>query len=566
MLYLVLFLFSNLTSLLGPLIFAKLLNEIQRNGVSADNITSLLLTISMIVGATILFWLFHGIGRVVERKNAFYAKVAYREYLLTGVLGMGLHWHGSRDSGSTIDKVNKAVDGLNHFSERIFLITEILVRILGTAAVLFFFNPYIGMFVVPFIVLTFITLFQFDKRLVQQYKTLNLLGNKVSAKIFDALSNITSIIILDVRDPIMRNIRNVMLQPRQMYGQNVVLNELKWFTGSMAFDTLLALPLGFYIFYVFRHNIPLQVGTISALYLYLSRLSEVFFTFGSFYEGVIIDKTSVQNAADIENAFGSTDIRRISVSKWNNLNLANVSFAYEDVEQEAQHLNNISLVIRRGERIAFMGESGSGKTTFLKVFHGLYRTARASVSFDGKRVRKTNFADIDLHTMLVPQEPELFSASIQENITFGVDFSLGEIVEAIDLAQFVDVLELLPQGLDSVVNEKGVNLSGGQKQRLALARALLFAKNKDILLLDESTSSVDPKNENLIYENILGNFKDKTILASIHKMNLLKYFDRIVIFDKGSKVDEGSFEELLGRNETFKQNWNNFIAASVSNN
>jgi ATP-binding cassette, subfamily B, bacterial len=118
----------------------------------------------------------------------------------------------------------------------------------------------------------------------------------------------------------------------------------------------------------------------------------------------------------------------------------------------------------------------------------------------------------------------------------------------------------LPKGLDSVINEKGVNLSGGQKQRLALTRALLFSKNKEIILLDESTSSVDPENEYDIYQNIWQSYKDKTIVASIHKMNLLKLFDRIIIFDRGKIIDEGRFSTLLATNKNFQVMWQDFIS------
>ncbi|HET6346983.1 MAG TPA: ATP-binding cassette domain-containing protein, partial [Myxococcota bacterium] len=127
-------------------------------------------------------------------------------------------------------------------------------------------------------------------------------------------------------------------------------------------------------------------------------------------------------------------------------------------------------------------------------------------------------------------------------------------------ATFDKVLADLPQGLDSVINEKGVNLSGGQKQRLALTRALLFASQKDIVLLDESTSSVDPHNESEIYKNIWSAFESKTVIACIHKLNLLKLFDRIIIFAGGKIVDEGSFDALLERNSGFRAAWRQFIA------
>ncbi len=126
------------------------------------------------------------------------------------------------------------------------------------------------------------------------------------------------------------------------------------------------------------------------------------------------------------------------------------------------------------------------------------------------------------------------------------------------MACFDDTLKQLPNWLESKVNEKWVNLSGWQKQRLALARALLFAKKKKIILLDESTSSVDPENEMEVYKNILKNFNDRTIISSIHKMNLLKFFDRIIMFEDWEIVDEGSFEKLLKNNKNFSKMWKNF--------
>ncbi len=123
-LFVVMFLCSNLISLLGPYIFSRIVNEIQKNGITSLNISHLLFLISTIIISTIVFWFFHGIGRVLERKVAFFVKVAYREYLLNGVISMGLSWHSSRDSGDTIDKINKAVDGLHRFCCHTFSIRQ----------------------------------------------------------------------------------------------------------------------------------------------------------------------------------------------------------------------------------------------------------------------------------------------------------------------------------------------------------------------------------------------------------------------------------------------------------
>lgn len=561
-LHLLLFVCANLIALLGPFIFGVFINEIQAHGITAENMQKLLLILGLMLGTTFLFWAFHGIARIIERMNAFYIRYQYQTYLVEGVLDRSLSWHGVRDSGDTIDKINKATDGLYHFSDRTFLIVEIVVRIIGTAVVLCFFNLYIGLFVLPGIIFALIILFQFDRYLVAYYKKLNFFENRVSAKIFDALSNVTSIIILNVVSPIAKNIRRVMLRPLKVYRKNIFVNEMKWFTGDFMFNLLIVLPMAFYILYVYRNNIIVEVGTISALYLYLSRLSEVFFTFGSFYEQVIVDKTAVLNAAEIEASFTQSTVHRNKVDDWDTLQLSDVHFRYAETDASRSQLENLSVAFKKGERIAVIGESGSGKTTFLKVLHGLYEDATGGIAFDARGVQKTNFFDIDLHTMLVPQEPELFSATIRENITFGVEYPEEEVQEAVRLAQFSDVVEQLPRGMESAINEKGVNLSGGQKQRLALARALLFAQGKDIILMDESTSSVDPRNEGHIYENILKAFDGKTIIASIHKMNLLKYFDRILIFEAGSIVDDGTFDDLMRRNEGFRQAWDAYVRES----
>jgi ATP-binding cassette subfamily B protein len=190
----------------------------------------------------------------------------------------------------------------------------------------------------------------------------------------------------------------------------------------------------------------------------------------------------------------------------------------------------------------------------------MYPKARAEISLDDAAFLETSFADIDLKTMLVPQEPEIFSSTIRENITLGIKYDEAIVLHAAKIAAFDHVIAQLPKGLDSIINEKGVNLSGGQKQRLALTRALLFSKNKELILLDESTSSVDPENEYKIYQNIWEAFEGKTIIASIHKMNLLKLFDRIVMFENSQIADEGSFNELLRRNANFKAMWEDFIA------
>ncbi len=560
-LYSAMFIVANLIALLPPVVFGAFVREVQTQGIIAGNFQYLFLILFALFLTEIFFWAFHGPARIIERNVAFWAEINYRKYLLSGVLDLGLTWHGEHDSGNTIDRVNKAGDGISKFGANVFQIIQLLVKLFGTSIVLFWFSPAIAIFVFLVVIVAFITIFQFDRYLVPQYRQLNEFSNKAMASVFDALSNITSVKILHIEKPVLEGILSRFSAPYELYQANSKLNEGKWFTGAVFFQGIAVIPLGFYVYYAVSAGRYIDAGTISTLFLYLSNLIYVYFGFTDFYQNLAIYKNQVLNAKPIEDAFLAKGlVHRKPTTMRQTLGIKNLTFSYEGGDQLS--LDAISLDIRKGERIAVIGESGSGKTTFLKVLHGLYPSAEGTAVFDSGKEILTSFADLDLKTMLVPQEPEIFSSTIRENITLGIAYSEEDVLHAMRIANFEDVVEDLPKGLESVINEKGVNLSGGQKQRLALSRALLFSKDKEIILLDESTSSVDSENETEIYTNIWKAFAKKTVIASIHKMNLLKFFDRIYMFEKGKIVDQGSFNELLTKNQSFAEAWNQFVATN----
>ncbi len=557
-LFMSLLVLSNLTILAEPLLFAQFINEIQNNGVTQANISTIIFWLLSIIVFGLVFWAFHAPARILQKQNAFFCRLNYRKYLLSGVLDLNLSWHSSRDSGDTIDKISNTTLALFRFSRGIIdEFISVIINLIGTSAILLAYNFYIGVVALVFTVIILAILFQFDKHLVPKYKALSLFNNRITANIFDTLSNITTVIILSVRRSLLKNFNRIQKKPRPLFNSTIKLLELKWFIGDTLFYLLTFVPLMLYLMYAANNNIIIQIGSVTAIYMYLSRLNKVFFAFAGSYEDAMRYKAQVENSELIEIDFNSQKKRKQKIGQWESLKIKNLNFSYEDASSDL-HLHNIDVDITKGKRVAFIGESGSGKTTFLKVLHGLYPAASATITNGQSDALTTSFADMDLKTMLVPQEPEIFSSTIRENITLGINYSEQEIANVLKLAEFTNTVKQLPYGLDSVINEKGVNLSGGQKQRLALARALLFAQDKELILLDESTSSVDPENEVKIYQNIFNHFKGKTILASIHKMNLLKYFDKIVIFANGKIVDSGTFEELLEQNIEFKQSWQEY--------
>jgi ABC-type multidrug transport system fused ATPase/permease subunit len=211
------------------------------------------------------------------------------------------------------------------------------------------------------------------------------------------------------------------------------------------------------------------------------------------------------------------------------------------------------LRIERGKKIALIGTSGSGKSTLLSLLRGLYAPeSGATFLVDGMPYDLGCLSD---SVTLFPQDPEIFENTIAYNITLGLSFPEDELERVCDGAHFTEVVQQLPEGMQTDIREKGVNLSGGQKQRLALARGILAAADSQLILLDEPTSSVDPKTEAQIYQKLFQTFSDKAIISSIHRLHLLPQFDYIYVLHKGRVVAEGTFDELVGGSEPFRDLW-----------
>lgn len=184
---------------------------------------------------------------------------------------------------------------------------------------------------------------------------------------------------------------------------------------------------------------------------------------------------------------------------------------------------------------------------------------------DGE-LQPEGLAAITHHTTLIPQEPEIFANSILFNVCMGIEGPEEAVHKALSMAQFSNVLERLPRGLETNIAEKGVSLSGGEKQRLALARGIFFAADRDseIVLLDESTSSVDIVNERRIYETILKHFGARVIISAVHKFNLLDLFDEIIVMEQGRITESGSLMELLRKKGEFSRLWERYANSANS--
>lgn len=217
-------------------------------------------------------------------------------------------------------------------------------------------------------------------------------------------------------------------------------------------------------------------------------------------------------------------------------------------------LDSLSLSITGGERVAFVGASGAGKTTITKLLLRLHDVTSGSISIDGVNIADAQQEELRKNIALVPQEPVLFHRSLMENIRYGRrEATDEEVVEAAKQARCHEFISMLPEQYETLVGERGVKLSGGERQRIAIARAIL--KNAPILVLDEATSSLDSESEHLIDEALKTLMEGKTVIAIAHRLSTIMEMDRIIVLEAGKVVDEGTHLELIEREGIYKKLW-----------
>lgn len=229
-----------------------------------------------------------------------------------------------------------------------------------------------------------------------------------------------------------------------------------------------------------------------------------------------------------------------------NIEIKNLNFSYG----EKEILKNISLKINAGEKIAFVGESGVGKTTLFSILKRTFSTEKATIFINEKDIRSLKRESFLNKISVVDQKENIMNESILENIKIVKKSAYKkEIDEAMKLAELSDMIEKLDNKEHTKIGEGGINISSGQKQRIAMAR--LFLKNPDIIFLDEGTSALDNILERKIMDNILQKFNDRIIISIAHRLNTLKDFDKIIVLNKQGIVEMGNFRELINKKGIF---------------
>lgn len=238
-----------------------------------------------------------------------------------------------------------------------------------------------------------------------------------------------------------------------------------------------------------------------------------------------------------------------------------VTFQYKDTDPQ---FKDLSVTIESGQKVGLVGYSGSGKTTFVNLILRLFDVSEGQILIDSQNITDVTQDSLRNFIGVIPQDPSLFHRSLMENIKYGkTDASDEEVIEAAKRAHAHEFIVRLPENYSSLAGERGVKISGGQRQRISIARAIL--KNAPILIMDEATSQLDTITESYIQEALVKLMQGKTSLVIAHRLSTLLYMDRILVFDKGNIVEDGTHQELLMNNGLYQTLWNAQLGGFLPN-
>ena len=543
------FVIVNLVASIQPVLWGYYVNFLQTG--EGDLLQGTLLYGGVYVALIFVWWAFQWPARLMERRMAF--DISERLLLETydKVVHLPLGWHREHHSGDTINRARRAYEALKGFFDNGFAYFQTLARMFIAIAAIIYFSPVFGAIAGLFGVVILITVLYFDEPIIRANKETNDRENDLLSGLSDNLGNIITVITLRLGKRTAKTISNRVAGIWPPFLRNTKLNEFKWFSVSVESGLMYAILVVGYVYQNYSPGEAFLVGGLVTLVGYVNQFSGMLSNLTGQYNQIIKFRSDLAATEPIYEAAARESRPNTTGTinrDWNQLDVANLSFIYNE---DGAGLHDVNINLDRGKRIALIGPSGSGKTTTLYALRGLYPPTNISVTFNDASPSKTG-AELFEQTTLIPQTPEIFEETFYNNLTMGLDRNEAELNAAVAIAVLEEVITSMEDGLGTQLNEGGANLSGGQRQRLSIARGLLAADTSTVLLLDEPTSSLDPKTEVLVYERLFAAYPEKTIVSTLHRLHLLRYFDYIYYMEAGRVVAEGDLAGLLQTSPGFR--------------
>lgn len=436
-----------------------------------------------------------------------------------------------------------------------FALIGFAVQLIGPVIILSFRSPLLSLLFVLAAALTFVGIMLTNKYKTPALRESAAASSKLTGELADSLTNNLAIKVFAAGAIERSRYMGVAEERRSKYLHQANMSENIRIVRSginVSFIVLSTIVLA-----RLAINGDITIGTVLLAQLYLMRLEQTLWDLNRISERI---EESLADAAEMTEVILRqplvNDVAQPSdfAVKRGEVAFNQVNFRYQDAGEEDVLFNDLSLVIKPGQKVGLVGPSGGGKTTLTKILLRFMDVQNGQIMIDGQDIALSRQDDVRSSIAYVPQEPLLFHRSIKENIAYGdPDASEEQIIEAAKLAHAHDFISRLPHGYDTLVGERGVKLSGGEKQRVAIARAML--KKAPIVVLDEATSALDSKSEKAIVSALDNLMKGRTTIVIAHRLSTIRKLDRIVVLKDGQVVEDGNHTQLLNQKGLYAELW-----------
>jgi ATP-binding cassette subfamily B protein len=551
-----------LMELVSPWLGAQALNELQKNGTQALS-TAACYGVA-ILAAAVIAWSLHGPGRVGERRIALVVRKNFTNALYAKLMRLPLAWHDRHHSGEVQQCISQASLALHSFTQNQFQYIKATVHFIGAAVAITLFSPMLGLIAVVGYSLVGMLMVRFDVALMRLAREENAAERKYQSRLLDFLGNISTVMSFRMQDSSGRLVGERLDRVFVPARKSITLVEVKWCIADLV-SVALTWGLVAAAVWMSRRDGAILIGGIFLVHQYAQQARTVVLALADKFQTVARARTDLASAEAIWSADDQPASGAPIPNDWQRIDVSDLCYDHADANvinpapgaagdkpaPAGSGLKKISITLLRGERIALVGPSGAGKSTLMRVLAGQYNSNGQRIEVDGKCYTTT--PHLGSIATLIPQEADVFEASIRDNMSLSGEHSDAEISDAVHASAFDAVMTDMALGLETPLSERGCNLSGGQRQRLCLARGLLAVRGNSLVFLDESTSALDPITEESVFRRITAALPDFCIVASVHRMNLLHHFNKVVLMANGEIQDIGTVDELLKRQPAFRE-------------
>jgi ATP-binding cassette subfamily B protein len=508
----------------------------------------LLLNITLIVGSAIIAGIFTFIMRQMIINVSRYIEFDLKNIIYIKYQSLTYDFYKNNRTGDLMNRISEDVSKVRMYVGPAIMYTiNTLTLFVIVISYMISVAPKLTAYVLlPLPLLSFI-IYKISKMINIRSKIVQEFLSKLTTFTQESFSGVKIIKTYTIEDSINQSLRVIASDSRE---KNMSLVKIQsWFFPLMILLIGTSNILVIYVGGIQYMNGEIELGLLAEFIIYVTMLTWPVATVGwvtSIVQQAEASQKRINEFLETQSADLFDNIKKSDLD--GDIIFKNISYTFKETNINA--LSNISFKVKRGEKIALMGDVGSGKTTILEILAGVYKPDNGKIFINNNDIKNISLSDLRNFIGYVPQTTFLFSDTIENNIKFGKENALlSEVVLSAKTSCLDEDIKSFKDGYKTLLGERGVNLSGGQKQRLAIARALI--KNPKILILDDSLSAVDTETEEMILNNMKNNTKNTTFFISTHRISTSKKCDKIIFLNNGKIESFGTHDELLKEKKSY---------------